>query len=781
LILLVGMHRSGTSLLGSLLPHLGVALPGDMFAGDIHNPEGYFERRDVTDLQEQLLIDLGRWWPSAAGVLPLPDGWMDWPCTRRAANQLGKLLADEAEQHQGPWAIKDPRSSLLLPLWKEICTDLTIPLMLVHAVRAPAEVMVSLLRRDANAAGMTPVRAQQLWWHHNIRILEDSGDMPRLVVSYSHWFQQQAQQQLSTLGHFCCGVPPSAEAQAAAYAEIRPEHRRSQSSGNLPMPIHRRLRQLERTLGASALKPSNPRHHIPPAPRWRGQLTLLPATTLPSRCRLEVVGYGATPCHWSIHAWLQRCPLPKGFQLSEEKSAEPVGLHLQSLALTQSSNALELLRQLPVVLDPVLERVEELRQQGVRAFWLDPGSPSSGWLDESFDADAASQLFGLPAPSLLSTHGDMLCLGGGGKSWEQIMPAGAWSLPTFDSLYVANAQAARLLAGWLNTCSRAGLQLVRLEPSDYEREGLPFSALDRPGRLHQDWLPPVLLKTPLEAEELVAELHWQRTGKPAPAPCQTPTPHFEVLWESGTAGARAAVCISLYNYADRVLSALESVRRQSLRPLELIVVDDSSSDGGEQRVSAWLREHSQVFQRAVLLRHTENGGLAAARNTAFAASEAEWCFVLDADNSLEPEAVALCLAIAECSPSTTAVVHPMVELRNESRVDGQPEQALLSHIPWQRQAMIGGNQIDAMALVRREHWHLVGGYTHIPGGWEDYDFWCKIIEAGLHGVICPQRLAVYNRHNSSMQARKTLSHLWSLKRILMSRHPWLQLDSPIHA
>ena len=55
LILVVGMHRSGTSLLGSILQALGVALPGPLIPGDPHNPAGYFERSDITALQEEPL------------------------------------------------------------------------------------------------------------------------------------------------------------------------------------------------------------------------------------------------------------------------------------------------------------------------------------------------------------------------------------------------------------------------------------------------------------------------------------------------------------------------------------------------------------------------------------------------------------------------------------------------------------------------------------------------------------------------------------------------------
>ena len=43
LLLLVCIYRSGTSLLGSVLPQLGVGMPGDLIAGDAHNPEGIYE------------------------------------------------------------------------------------------------------------------------------------------------------------------------------------------------------------------------------------------------------------------------------------------------------------------------------------------------------------------------------------------------------------------------------------------------------------------------------------------------------------------------------------------------------------------------------------------------------------------------------------------------------------------------------------------------------------------------------------------------------------------
>jgi hypothetical protein len=133
------MHRSGTSLLGSLLPACGIAMPGPLIPGDTHNPEGYFERADVTTLQEQLLIDLERWWPSPQGHQPLPEGWLQSATGQQALDTLVALLKPELTRQQGNWAIKDPRSSLLLPLARRSPTYAAGPLTAGTWARAIAE------------------------------------------------------------------------------------------------------------------------------------------------------------------------------------------------------------------------------------------------------------------------------------------------------------------------------------------------------------------------------------------------------------------------------------------------------------------------------------------------------------------------------------------------------------------------------------------------------------------------------------------------------------------
>jgi hypothetical protein len=252
LLLIVGMHRSGTSLLGSLLPACGIAMPGPLIAGDPHNPEGYFERADVTALQEQLLIDLERWWPSPRGMQPLPEGWLQSRRGQEALQALIALLEPELARQQGPWAIKDPRSSLLLPLWQAACQQLGLPLQLLLAVRDPAEVMVSLVRRDQALTGMDGWRAQRLWWHHNAEVLSHAQHLPLQVISYGHWFEPRAaDQQLQQL------VPGSSQEQRLqALQAVKPEHRRSRQT-HPPGPIHTAVQQLHQRLQDAALQPGS--------------------------------------------------------------------------------------------------------------------------------------------------------------------------------------------------------------------------------------------------------------------------------------------------------------------------------------------------------------------------------------------------------------------------------------------------------------------------------------------------------------------------------------------
>ena len=222
-----------------------------------------------------------------------------------------------------------------------------------------------------------------------------------------------------------------------------------------------------------------------------------------------------------------------------------------------------------------------------------------------------------------------------------------------------------------------------------------------------------------------------------------PTAPAAVLFESiRRAPSRVTVAVTLYDYKDVVLEALDSVAGQDLEDVDLVVVDDKSTDGGEQTVLDWLESNNERFGRVLLMRHTENQGLAAARNQAFAAAATRYVFVLDADNQLYPRCLQTCVNTGEANNAD--MVYTILEVFGE-------HQGLMGTDIWDPVALQAANYIDAMALVARSAWRQVGGYRRMETtGWEDYDFWLKFAEAGLDVVHIPEILCRYRQHGGSM-------------------------------
>ena len=272
-------------------------MPGDLIAGDAHNPEGYYERLDVVELQEQLLRDLDRFWAGSRGFEPLPRHWRSHPATLRCQQGLRQMLAQEKARQSGPWAIKDPRSSVLLPLWRDLCLELEIPLQLVLAVRNPEAVVGSVMARDERLAGMTWWRAQQLWWRFNTAVVgakSSIGEKSPFVVHYEAWFSDP-KAQASALAT-AIGLPePGPRELAAAKAVIRPEHRHQQRLPPEAPPIDRRLQRLYRWLKTQTML-------VSVGPIGRGPLR-------PSRPWRQAIA------HWLDWLWLVGSPLLPAFGL----------------------------------------------------------------------------------------------------------------------------------------------------------------------------------------------------------------------------------------------------------------------------------------------------------------------------------------------------------------------------------------------------------------------------------------------------------------------------------
>jgi glycosyltransferase involved in cell wall biosynthesis len=233
--------------------------------------------------------------------------------------------------------------------------------------------------------------------------------------------------------------------------------------------------------------------------------------------------------------------------------------------------------------------------------------------------------------------------------------------------------------------------------------------------------------------------------------------------------AEITVIIPLYNYAQYVIEAVESVRAQTLPMLDLIVIDDGSSDDGMALVKLWMQANQSRFNRLLLLKHTENAGLGFTRNSGFAAAETPFVLPLDADNRLLPKA---CEKLLEkITAGNAAFVYPAIRSFGD-------EEKIIGTRAFSPHQLARGNYIDAMALIRKSAWAEAGGYDHVQLGWEDYDFWLGLIEHGRYGENLPDVLAEYRVHRHSMLRTATdiPGNRAKLAAELRRRHPWVRIE-----
>ena len=244
----------------------------------------------------------------------------------------------------------------------------------------------------------------------------------------------------------------------------------------------------------------------------------------------------------------------------------------------------------------------------------------------------------------------------------------------------------------------------------------------------------------------------------------------DLLFELGTAAkAEVSVCITLHQYENYIVETLESVYEQDFSDLGLVVLDDCSKDAGPARAKRWLERFGDRFAFAVLASHTRNRGLAAARNAAFDLSPSPFVLTLDADNQIYPRCVSR--LYSSLRDSAYGFAYSIIE-----QFDGRV--GLMGCDSWSPELLKTGNYIDAMALIRKSVWEQTGGYSKMGiGGWEDYDFWCRLIEANVDGLHIPEVLARYRLHSESMLRTETdkNSNDQRIKKEMQLRHPWLDL------
>jgi glycosyltransferase involved in cell wall biosynthesis len=203
-----------------------------------------------------------------------------------------------------------------------------------------------------------------------------------------------------------------------------------------------------------------------------------------------------------------------------------------------------------------------------------------------------------------------------------------------------------------------------------------------------------------------------------------------------------------YNVEPYLGACIESVLGQTLRDLELIVVDDGSTDGTASVIAAYAARDPRIrgFRGP-------NRGVSHARNVAMRHARGRYFALLDGDDTMDPACAATLVRLLERQPQVS-VVSGNALFEGGGVLHGRPVR------PWPAESreitfldMIEDEaSVFIMSILRREVFEAVGGFDERLHRSEDYDFWLRAAASGVRFISHPQPLGRYRRRDDSLTA-----------------------------
>jgi len=193
-IVVLGMHRTGTSVVTNILAELGCDPGSNLIDAQPDNPRGYWERRNITQIHEDFLRQCGRTWSDPR---PLSARELEGRAAEDARKRLEDVLRREAFG-EPLWIVKDPRMCRLMGLWKGLLDSRAFSPRFVHTVRDPAAVAGSLAARD----GIPFSKSLLLWLRHTLEAERFTRGYPRVWLHLEDLEKAPAEQ----VRRLCDGV-----------------------------------------------------------------------------------------------------------------------------------------------------------------------------------------------------------------------------------------------------------------------------------------------------------------------------------------------------------------------------------------------------------------------------------------------------------------------------------------------------------------------------------------------------------------------------------------------
>lgn len=221
-----------------------------------------------------------------------------------------------------------------------------------------------------------------------------------------------------------------------------------------------------------------------------------------------------------------------------------------------------------------------------------------------------------------------------------------------------------------------------------------------------------------------------------------------------------SVVIPCYNQGPYLAESIGSVLASDFEDLEIIVVDDGSTEPETCRILETLS-----YPKTILVRR-QNGGLSTARNTGIAAAQGQYILPLDADDRIGPNYIRQAAAALETDPKLG-----IVYCRGGKFGDAE---GLIQAASFSLPRMRFSNLIFCSALFRKADWERVGGYKpEMRYGCEDWEFWISLLDLGRNVLRLPDVGFWYRIRHTSMNALMDSQKRLAMHRLIVALHPSL--------
>jgi hypothetical protein len=207
-----------------------------------------------------------------------------------------------------------------------------------------------------------------------------------------------------------------------------------------------------------------------------------------------------------------------------------------------------------------------------------------------------------------------------------------------------------------------------------------------------------------------------------------------------------SVVIAAYEVADVIGEALDSLRQQTLAPLEVIVCDDGSTDG--------LADALAPYRGEIALVRKENGGEASAKNAAAARARGDFIAILDGDDVYLPNRLAALAELAVTRPDLDILTTDAFLVANGVALRNNYDETWPFEVADQRRAILERNFVFGHAAVRRSRFVEHGGFDESIRWTTDWDLWLRMILSGSVAGCVDEPLALYRLRETSLTAQR---------------------------